>query len=103
VRDESTLGGYVAVHTRPPGFTGADGAAYTVDIVVDDTGDPAAPVGGYLLFIRWTGQPPTIHGHLESDFLVRNATESAVRARLDALPLLQVKSTLDDLIRAAPQ
>jgi hypothetical protein len=100
VTDESTLGGYIAVHRRPPAFTGVDGGAYTVDVAVDETGDPAAPVGGYLLFIRWDGEPPTIRGHLESDFLVRNASESSVRARLDALSLFDVKSTLDDLIRA---
>ncbi len=97
--DESTLGGYVAVHTRPPAFMGVDGRSYTVDVAVDDTGDPSAPVGGYLLFIRWDGQPPAIAGHLESDFLVRDATEPLVRAALDRLSLLDVKSTLDDLIR----
>jgi hypothetical protein len=93
VTDESTLGGYVAVHTRPPAFAGVDGGAYTVDVAVDDT-------GGYLIFIRWAGEPPAIAGHLESDYLVYSADESIVRAALDRLPLLQVKSTLDALIRA---
>jgi hypothetical protein len=93
VTDESTLGGYIAVHTRPPAFTGVDGGAYTVDIAVDDT-------GGYLLFIRWVGEPPAIGGHLESDYLVRGADESMVRAAIDRLTLLDVKQTLDALIRA---
>ena len=91
--DESTLGGYIAVHTRAPGFAGVDGGAYTVDVVVDDT-------GGYLLFIQWDGEPPTIRGHLESDYLVRGADESVIRAALDRLTLLEVKTTLDALIRA---
>jgi hypothetical protein len=93
VTDESTLGGYIAVHTRPPAFTGVDGGAYTVDVAVDDA-------GGYLLFIRWEGEPPTISGHLESDYLVHGADESMVRAALDRLSLLDVKQTLDALIRA---
>jgi hypothetical protein len=100
VTDESTLGGYVAVHTRPPAFMGVDGASYTVDVAVDETGDAEAPVGGYLLFIQWAGQPPAIAGHLESDFLSLGPSESVVRAQLDRLPLLDVKSTLDALIRA---
>ena len=91
--DESTLGGYIAVHTRPPGFAGVDGGAYTVDVVVDDT-------GGYLLFIHWDGEPPTIRGHLESDYLAHGADESMIRAALDRLTLLEVKTTLDALIRA---
>jgi hypothetical protein len=101
VTDESTLGGYVAVHTRPPAFMGVDGRSYTVDVALDETGDPAAPVGGYLLFIRWDGTPPTIAGHLESDFLAQGSTEATVRAALDRLTLLDVKSTLDALIRGA--
>jgi hypothetical protein len=92
VTDESTLGGYIAVHTRPPAFTGVDGGAYTVDVAVDET-------GGYLLFLRWDGEPPTIKGHLESEYLVRGTDESMVRAALDRLPLLDVKTTLDALIR----
>jgi hypothetical protein len=93
VTDESTLGGYIAVHTRPPGFAGVDGGSYTVDVLVDDT-------GGYLLFIHWDGEPPTIRGHLESDYLVRGADESMIRAALDRLTLLEVKATLDALILA---
>jgi hypothetical protein len=61
--------------------------------LVDDT-------GGYLLFIHWDGEPPTIRGHLESDYLVHGADESMIRAALDRLTLLEVKTTLDALIRA---
>ena len=92
MRDESTLGGYVAVHTRPPAFAGVDGGAYTVEVAVDET-------GGYLIFLRWDGEPPTIRGHLESDYIFRGADESVVRAAMDRLPLLEVKATLDALIR----
>ncbi len=98
--DDSTLGGYVAVHARPPAFEGVDGLAYTVDIVVDETGDAQAPVGAALLFVRWTGEQPTARGHLETAFLARGADEGTVRAVVEGLPLLDVKHALDALIRA---
>jgi hypothetical protein len=100
VTDESTLGGYVAVHTRPPAFMGVDGNSYTVDVAIDESGDPVAPIGGYLLFIRWSGQPPSISGHLESDFVVRGQDAASVLKALDTLSLLEVKSKLDALIQA---
>lgn len=106
VADDSTLGGYVAVHGRPPSFGGVDGAPYSVDVVVDETGDAAAPIGAYLLFIQWApggdAGGATIHGHRESDFLARGASEDDVRAALARMPLLTVKATLDAVIRRDP-
>lgn len=101
--DESTLGGYVAVHARPPAFEGVDGVPYSVDIAVDETGDPAAPVGAFLLFVRWGAgaDGPAVRGHLESGFLATGADEPAVRAMVERMPLLTVKATLDGLIRRA--
>lgn len=108
--DESTLGGYMAVHARPPAFEGIDGAAYSVDIATDepDEGDAGGRVGAYLLFVKWSAGEPRIVGHLESDVLARGATEAEARERIGALPLLRVKETLDALIRdrwptAAPE
>jgi hypothetical protein len=95
--DESTLGGYVAVHHRPPAFEGVDGAPYSVDVGVDETGDPAAPVGAYLFFVRWDAQ--AVAGHRETEFLVRGASEDAVREAIARMPLLTVKATLDAVIR----
>jgi hypothetical protein len=97
--DESTLGGYIAVHTRPPAFGAADGSSYTVELLTDTTDDPADPVGGYLLFISWgTSEAPAIRGHVESEFLVRAGSEPDVRAALGRLSLLEVKQILDRLL-----
>jgi len=43
--DEHTLGGYMAVHARPAAFAGEEGASYSADIGLDETGDATAPVG----------------------------------------------------------
>lgn len=99
--DESTVGGYAAVHARPPALEGIDGAAYSVDVLADETGDPAAPWGAYLFFVRWRRGAPVLDGHVESDFLVRGATEPEVRAAVGALSLREAQRTLDTLIRAA--
>jgi hypothetical protein len=98
--DESTVGGYAAVHARPPAFEGVDGMSYSVELCADETGDPALPWGGYLLFLRWrrVGEQG-IEGHLETDFVTRGDAEADVLAALGRMPLALVKSTLDTLIR----
>jgi hypothetical protein len=102
--DERTLGGYMAVHARPPAFEGSDGLSYSVDIAVDETGEPNAPVGAYLLFVRWSRGEPGVAGHLESEFLVKAPDESSARSRIGAMPLDDVKQLLDSLIAShAPQ
>lgn len=97
--DERTIGGYMAVHARPAAFEGVDGASYSVEIETDETGDPAAPFGAYLLFVRWSAGEPRISGHLETDFLARDVSPEAARERVGALPLGRVKEILDALIR----
>lgn len=99
--DERTLGGYMAVHARPAAFEGVDGASYSADIGVDETGDASAPVGAYLIFLRWSAGDPRVVGHLESDFLARARTEDEARALVGALSLDETKRLLDELIRAA--
>lgn len=89
----------MAVHARPAAFDGADGFAYSVDIVTDQTGDPAAPWGAYLFFVRWTHGEPQVAGHLETGFLVTGSNESLLRLQVGAMPLATVKATLDGLIR----
>ena len=91
----------MAVHARPAAFEGADGASYSADIAIDDTGDPAAPVGAYLIFLRWSPGEPRIVGHLESDFLARARSEDEARATIGALSLAETKRVLDELIRAS--
>ena len=98
--DESTVGGYAAVHARPPAFEGLDGMSYSVELCADETGDPAAPWGAYLLFLRWrrVGEPG-VDAHLETDFVVRGASEGEALAALGRMPLRTVKATLDALVR----
>jgi hypothetical protein len=99
--DEHTLGGYMAVHARPAAFEGIDGASYSVDIGIDETGDAEAPIGAYLIFVRWSPGEPRIVGHLESDFLARARTEEEARASVGAVSLTETKRVLDELIRAS--
>lgn len=89
----------MAVHARPAAFDGADGLAYSVEIMTDETADAQAPWGAYLLFVRWGTGAPQVTGHLETGFLVTGQTESVVRHQLGAMPLASVKATLDGLIR----
>jgi hypothetical protein len=96
--DESTLGGYVAVHGRAAAFEGSDGEPYTAAVDTDASEDPALPVAGYLVFIRWAQTGTAVMGHLETGDLVAAATEAEARAALEALPLRQVRALLDEAI-----
>jgi hypothetical protein len=99
--DESTLGGYMAVHARPAAFDGADSMPYSVEIVVDPTGDRERPFAAYLLFLQWRRIGPAgIDAHLETEYLAHGATEDEARAAVGALPLHDVKARLDALILA---
>ncbi|HEU0014589.1 MAG TPA: hypothetical protein VFQ45_12940 [Longimicrobium sp.] len=98
--DESTLGGYTAVHGRAAAFEAGDGEPYTVGIETDATGDPELPYTGYLVFIRWAATGGAIMGHLETGDLVAARTEEEARAALAALPLHQVRALLDETIAA---
>lgn len=97
--DETTIGGYMAVHARPAAFEGADGLSYSVEIETDETGEREHPVGAYLFFVQWGRGEPRVAGHLESDFLARGASDAEVRATIGALPLTEVKRILDELVR----
>ncbi|HXC26048.1 MAG TPA: hypothetical protein VNU46_09040 [Gemmatimonadaceae bacterium] len=99
--DANTIGGYQAVHSRPAGFEGKDGAAYSVEIVVDETGDPGAPYAGYLLFVRWRPGDPVAAGHLETNYLVQTTDADTALARVGAMSLSEAKQILDALIDAS--
>ncbi len=96
--DANTIGGYMAVHSRPAAFEGSDGASYSVEIVSDVGNDEDPPFGAYLLFVRWRANDPVAIGHLETDFLAFGAKEDEVRAAVGKLTLNEVKSLLDKLI-----
>lgn len=96
--DEGTLGGYMAIHGRAAAFESADGEPYTVGVETDATGDDTLPYAGYLVFIRWAQTGTAIMGHLATDDLVTAPTEEEARARLEALPLREVRALLDETI-----
>ena len=99
MRDDTTLGGYEDVHGRPPAFGGADGAAYSVSIFVDESTAAAGRFGAALLFVRWgEGERPV--GHVETDYLAYGPTAEAAAGALRALTLQQVKAHLDECVKA---
>ena len=98
--DANTIGGYMAVHARPAAFEGSDGASYSVEIVTDASGDKARPFAAYLLFVRWRQGDPVASGHLETEFLAFADTEDDARKLVGAMMLNEVKTCLDDLIKA---
>ena len=98
--DANTIGGYMAVHARPAAFEGSDGASYSVEIVTDASGDKARPFAAYLLFVRWRQGDPVASGHLETEFLAFADTEEDARKLVGAMMLNEVKTRLDDLIKA---
>jgi len=97
--DESTVGGYAAVHGRAAGLEGKDGVSYSLEVLTDETGDPAQPFGAYLLFLQWRRMGEQgVEGHLESDFLVygQSAAEAATLAA--QTPLSECQRVLDALV-----
>lgn len=101
--DDTTLGGYPAVHGRAPAFEGSDGQPYTAAV---ETEAPEAPGGrwaAYLVFPRWSQTGSAVMGHLETGDLAEGATEAEARQRLEALPLPRVKEILDQTIARAQE
>lgn len=97
--DDTTLGGYPAVHGRAPAFEGADGEPYTVAVEAEHTAGAAEPWAAYLVFVRWARTGTAVMGHLETGDLVTGASEAEVRDALGALPLARVREILDGTIR----
>ena len=96
--DDHTLGGYFAVHTRPPAFEAVDGQPYTVAIETERTADLRAPVAGYLVFPRWAATGLGIVGHVESPLLWRGATRREVAEKAGALTLHEVQGLLNEAV-----
>lgn len=99
--DESTLGGYMAVHSRPAAFEGSDGISYSVEILAEETPGAEGVWGAYLLFLRWAriGEQ-VVEGHIETDFLAWGSTEPEARDRIGRMPLGEVKTVLEELLTA---
>ena len=97
--DPNTVGGYVAVHGRPPAFEGTDGLSYSVEIVAAPTGDAAAPFGAFLLFVQWArvGSASPM-GHLETAFLAESDSEADAVEIVGAYSLSQARAALQKLI-----
>ena len=95
--EDTTLGGYPAVHGRAPAFEGSDGQPYTVALDAEAKEDGSGWVG-YLVFLRWAGTGSAVMGHIESADIVEGATEEEARRALESLPLQRVKEILDETI-----
>ena len=98
--DETTVGGYEAVHGRPAAFDGPDGLAYSVAILTDAVADDArGGFAAYFLFLRWRriGEEG-VEGHVESDFLTFGATRDEAGHRLGEWPLARARGHLAELL-----
>jgi hypothetical protein len=95
---DSTLGGYLRTHSRPPAFEGIDGEPYTVSPETEQTPSLAAPYEGYLVFPRWAATGAGIVGHLETPTLVQGRSRQEVLEALERLSLEEVKTLLDGAI-----
>ncbi len=102
--DANTVGGYTAVHARPPAFEGKDGTSYSVEVMTDASGDAAKPWAGYLMFIRWRAGDPVAMGHVETDYLRDGSTENEAREAVGAMllndALVELNKALE--LRAGP-
>jgi hypothetical protein len=96
--DETTLGGYSAVHGRSAAFEAADGTPYTVAIEVERSEREGDAYAAYLVFVRWSGSGTAIMGHLETEDLTSGPSEAEARATLERMPLSRVKEILEETI-----
>ena len=96
--DANTVGGYAAVHARPPAFEGKDGASYSVEIMTDETGDRSQPWAAYLLFVRYGHGDPVASGHVETPYLRFAHTEEAARDLVGAMQLNEALNELNNAI-----
>jgi hypothetical protein len=96
--DANTVGGYTAVHARPPAFEAKDGTSYSVEIMTDETGDPSRPWAGYLLFVRWRQGDPVASGHVETGYLRYAGTEADAREQVGAMLLNDALAELNSAI-----
>lgn len=96
--DDCTLGGYIAVHNRPPAFEACDGFPYTVSIETERSGDLRVPVAGYLVFPRWAETGLGIVGHVETPLLWKGPSREAVLELGRQLSLNEVQRLLNEAV-----
>lgn len=96
---DETLGGYQAVHGRPPAFEGADGCSYSAGIFSADIPGSDGRYGAAVIFVRWSSSNEP-EGHLETDFLAYDADPSRAEQIVGRMTLLEAKRLLDGLIAA---
>jgi hypothetical protein len=101
--DETTLGGYLVKHQRPPAFGGPDGRAYSVAVMLADEPDAAGRFGAALLFVRWSEAGDATDGHVETDYLVFGGTRDEAKRAIQALSLHDLKAHLDRAVHARRQ
>lgn len=94
-----TFAGYVETHDRPPAFEGCDGQPYTVDLDVEETGDPDRPWAAFLVFVRWAATGAGIMGHVTSEDVAWADEEHEAREAALELTLYQLKNELDRAIQ----
>lgn len=98
--DETTVGGYEAVHARPAALDGPDGFSYSIARMADALpNDPRAAVGAYLMFLRWrrVGEEG-MEGHIETEYLEFAESREAALAQLGRWPLERAQQVLHDAI-----
>jgi hypothetical protein len=98
--EDSTLGGYLRVHSRPPAFEGEDGQPYTVSIEIEKSANLRAPWSAYLVFPKWAETGLGVVGHVETPLLWEGRDEQEVVRLVGETPLTRVKALLDEAIRA---
>lgn len=101
MQDDTTLGGYLRVHDRPPAYEGSDGHPYTVSLETERTENLRAPWVGYLVFPRWALTGVGIVGHVETGNLVEEASAEAAAEALGAFTLHEVQRLLEDAITSS--
>jgi hypothetical protein len=97
--DETTVGGYAAVHARPAALEGRDGMSYSLAVLSDATDDPARPFGAFLLFVQWSRiGAQKAEGHLETDFVAWGESAADAERAIGAMPITEAQRLLDTLI-----
>jgi hypothetical protein len=99
VTKDETLRGYLAVHNRPPAFTGADGHAYSVEIYADDIPGEDGRYGAAVLFVRWSASRGGPDNHLETEYLSFGDSPAQAGEAIESLTLYELKDHLDRVIR----
>jgi hypothetical protein len=97
IEADETLGGYQAVHGRPPAFEGSDGHSYSAGIFSEDVPGPDGRYGAAVIFVRWSSAHEP-DGHLETGFLAHDADPSRAEETVGRITLLEAKRHLDGLI-----